>query len=49
MIELFLLATEKVIIKTELKRLDAMPAFPDSSRKSPKIMPNDEEGPTVVI
>jgi len=33
-----LLAIEKVTIKTELKRLDAMPACPESSRKSPKII-----------
>lgn len=43
-----LLATEKVIIKKELERLDAMPACPEASRKSPKIMPYDDPGPIVV-
>jgi len=31
-----------------LKRLDAMPACPESSRKSPKIMANDDVGLSVV-
>lgn len=36
-------------MKTELKKLVAMPALPDSSRKSPKIIANDDVGLTVVI
>jgi len=43
-----LLAIEKVTIKTELKRLNAMPACPESSRKSPKTMANDDAGLSVV-
>jgi len=43
-----LLAIEKVIIKTELEKLVAIPACPESSRKSPKIMANDDVGLNVV-
>jgi len=43
-----LLAIEKVIIKSVLEKLVAMPACPESSRKSPKIMANDDIGLNVV-
>lgn len=42
-------AIENVTMKTELKSVIAVPAWPVSSRKSPNIIPNDEVGPNVVI
>lgn len=36
-------------MKTELKSVIAVPAWPVSSNKSPNIIPNDEVGPNVVI
>lgn len=45
----YLPAIENVTMKTELKSVIAVPAWPVSSRKSPNIIPNDEVGPKVVI
>lgn len=42
-------AIENVIMKTELKSVIAMPAWPFASRKSPNIIANDDVGPNVVI
>lgn len=44
----YLLEVENEIMKAELEKLIAMPAIPDASRKSPKIMANDDDGPNVV-